>query len=192
MNLLCWLGITEGHCGHIFEDGHFHSAVTSIQEGHQWTWMHWPVQDGRSDTWVAQEENTRATITRVQRPLMTWHSWISNIIDKDNNSLNTFLLFLYCTCSDLIPQPSDSIVSIYMSGLPSMVYSITTSQPPHPQHNHRHVWLAITDSCLTNPKNKSDFHGPSLASYMNYSSDFWKCATSEVACFVLKRRYMNV
>lgn len=50
VNLLCGLSIAEGHCGHFFEDGHLHSAVAPVQQGHQWARVHWPVQDGGSDT----------------------------------------------------------------------------------------------------------------------------------------------
>lgn len=59
VNLLCGLGIAESHSGHIFEDGHLHSAVASVQQGHQGPRVHRPIQDWGSDTWVHQEKSIK-------------------------------------------------------------------------------------------------------------------------------------
>lgn len=49
MDLLGGLGITEGHSGHVFQDGHLYGAVTPVQQGHQGPRVHGPVQDGGAD-----------------------------------------------------------------------------------------------------------------------------------------------
>lgn len=54
VDLLCGLSVTESHRRYVFQDRHFHSAVTPIQQGHQGPRVHRPIQDGGSDTLVNQ------------------------------------------------------------------------------------------------------------------------------------------
>lgn len=56
MDLLCGLGIAEGHGGQVFQDGHFHGAVAPVQERHQGARMHGPVHDLGPDTWKQVEK----------------------------------------------------------------------------------------------------------------------------------------
>lgn len=65
MNFLCGLGVAESHCCHIFKNGHFHSTVAPIQQSYQGPGVHWPVQDGGSDTCVHKREK-RYKVLRVE------------------------------------------------------------------------------------------------------------------------------
>ena len=49
MDLLGGLGITEGHSGHVFQDGHLYGAVTPIQQGHQGPGVHGPIHNWGPD-----------------------------------------------------------------------------------------------------------------------------------------------
>lgn len=60
MNLLCRLGIAERHCGHVLQYGHFHSAVTAIQQGHQWPWVHGTIEDRGSDTCIVKKKDSNS------------------------------------------------------------------------------------------------------------------------------------
>lgn len=58
VDLLCGLGVTEGYSCQVFEDGHLHRTVSSIQQGHQRPGMHRPVHDLRPYTCREQERET--------------------------------------------------------------------------------------------------------------------------------------
>merc|ERR550532_1912842 len=49
MNLRGGLGVTEGHGGHVLQDGHLHGTVPAVQESHQGTRVHGAVGDGTTD-----------------------------------------------------------------------------------------------------------------------------------------------
>ena len=49
VDLLRGLRVTEGHGGHVLQDGHLHRAVPAVQQRHQGPGVHGPVHDRRSD-----------------------------------------------------------------------------------------------------------------------------------------------
>lgn len=49
VDLLRGLGITEGHRGHVLQDGHLHGAVPAVQQCHQRPRVQGPVHDGGTD-----------------------------------------------------------------------------------------------------------------------------------------------
>ncbi len=79
MYLLCGLSITERHCSQVFQDGHLHGAVASIQQRHQGARMHWPVHYLGPNTCRETEREERELIIYV------WHTQSSELEKKQQN-----------------------------------------------------------------------------------------------------------
>ena len=49
MDLGCGLGVAEGDCGDVLEDGHLDGAVAAVEERHEGPAVHGAVGDGAAD-----------------------------------------------------------------------------------------------------------------------------------------------
>ena len=72
MDLGCGLGVAEGDCGDVLEDGHLDGAVAAVEERHQGAAVHGAVGDGAADGGPVDARPLQVRLHPVVTLLRSW------------------------------------------------------------------------------------------------------------------------